>query len=58
MPGMVNTFSTYEVMLSDGHPDTLLAYPIMDWDGDTSGKMLLANNENYAIIGSFPGNTF
>jgi len=55
-PGMVTTFGTYEVMLSDGHPDTLLAYPIMDWDGDTSGKMLLANNENYALTGSFPGN--
>lgn len=55
-PGMVSTFGTYEVMLSDGHPDTLLAYPIMDWDGDTSGKMLLANSENYALTGSFPGN--
>ena len=55
-PGMVSTFGTYEVMLSDGHPDTVLAYPIMDWDGDTSGKMLLANSENYAVTGSFPGN--
>ena len=55
-PGMVTTFGTYEVMLSDGHPDTVLAYPIIDWDGDTSGKMLLANSENYAITGSFPGN--
>ena len=40
-PGMVTTFCTYEVTLSDGHPDTVVAYPITDWDGDTSGKMLL-----------------
>ena len=53
--GMVATFGTYEVMLSNGYSEIGVAYPVMDWDGDTSGKMLFANHENYSVTGSFPG---
>ena len=54
-PGRVKTFGTYEVMLSTGHTEIGVAYPVTDWDGSSSGKMLFASHENYALTGCFPG---
>jgi len=54
-PGQVTTYGTYEVMLSTGRPSVGAAYPVMEWDGDLGGKMMFANHECYALVGSFPG---
>ena len=54
-PGRVSTFGTYEVVLSTGRSSIGVAYPVMDWDGDTSNKMLFANEDCYSVTGPFPG---
>lgn len=54
-PGMIRTFGTYEVVLSDGNKETGVAYPMLDWDGDDTGKLLFAGNSAYSVTKPFSG---
>ena len=54
-PNMVSTHGTYETTTTDGNTAIGVAYPIKDWDGDDTGKLLFANHEIYTVTGAFPG---